>query len=250
MIDMTEETEKLQIEEIEVAAEVEVPATETITVEAVAIPPHEAIRMAEQVLMASPPQLSPPPYMESNIQAYDGTYSIPTIDQPPQATAANPLSVFEKFSGVTQNLRDEEATSFDLFRVRKLNLAATVETLERAVTAHESFPSADAGIAVAKLSEQVSQLTKELERSQDPQKLFDTIEEHSLQPLTRDIIKTLGEEAKWLISQFENHVVPEKRAAFRETVKQTISRCGPALSDSLDNAKQRLMVSLSIKEKK
>lgn len=207
--------------------------------------PHEAIRVAQQVLLSGNVEIVDTP---TNVQPYQVYGSNQAVDP---ITQRNPLSVFEKFPDVTQQLRDNTVdTTVDLYRVRKLNLAATVETLERAVSAHESFPNADAGIAVAKLAEQVSQLTRELEKSQDPFGIYDKICQQSLEPLTADIVKVLVEESRWLLQQFEPHVPEDKRSAFRDTVKQMALRAGPSLKDSLEVSKYRLLVALNLQDKK
>lgn len=208
--------------------------------------PHEALRVAQQVLLSGSIEVMDSP---TNLSPYSGSYGPAHMVDP--ITQRNPLSVFEKFSGVTQHLRDDNSeTNVDLYRVRKLNLAATVETLERAVSAHESFPNADAGIAVAKLAEQVNVLTKELDKSQNPMILYDKIVEETLEPLTSQIVKVIVEESRWLLQQFEPHVPEDKRHAFRDTVKQMAMRAGPSLKDSLDVSKYRLLVALNLQDKK
>lgn len=202
-------------------------------------PPHEIIQTAQRMLEAGPSNLQQ--YRPADMQMYD-----PEQPQVP----ANPLSIFEKFPDVTQQLRDPLSDGIDLFRVRKLNLAATVETLERAVSAHESFPSADAGIAVAKLAEQVSQLTRELEKAQNPFILYDRIMDQTMEPLTASLVKALAEEARWLIGQFEYHLPEDKRSAFRETVKQMAVRIGPPIRDALEVSKNRLLLALNLQDKK
>lgn len=223
--------------------------------------PHAVHGELDALIAAAPPRLEAP-RTHSIIEAAQQVLgdagsterSISNVGPYKMPEAFNPtpppmdLSSFQMFPDVTEKLRSEEGV--DLYRVKRLNLAAAVETLERAVKSHEAFPSADAGIAVAKLSEQVSQLVKDIEKAQDPYDLYSRIVETAMEPLTSDIIKNLAEESKWLIAQFENHVPEAKRVAFRETVKTAVMRVGPSLKESLDNAKERLLTSLNIKVNK
>lgn len=204
--------------------------------------PHQIIQEAQKLLGSGTGSTDLSPYVQAPYLS-----EVTKIDN----TQQNPLSLFDKFPDVSSQLRDDSMDSgVDLYRVRKLNLAATVETLERAVSAHESFPSADAGIAVAKLADQVNQLTKELEKAQDPYMLYGKIVEEAMEPLTTNVIKSLVEESKWLVEQFEYHVPEDKRHAFRETVKQMVTRVGPSLKDSLELAKTRLLGSLNLQDRK
>lgn len=210
-------------------------------------PPHEIIQTAQRMLEAGP---GPSSGLQQYGQPYAQNIQVYAENVQMQAPPINPGSIFEKFPDVTQQLRDPVGDSIDLFRVRKLNLAATVETLERAVSAHENFPSADAGIAVAKLAEQVNQLTRELEKAQNPFVLYDRIMDDTLQPLTSSLVKALAEEARWLIGQFEYHLPEDKRQPFRDTVKQMAIRVGPPIRDALEVSKSRLMIALNLQDKK
>lgn len=223
-----------------------------VTVESVEVipgpipPPHEIIQAATQMLNAGPSS------SVAQYEPYAHDIQVYAAGEHPTTPPINPLSVFEKFPDVTAQLRADggEDGGLNLFRVRKLNLAATVETLERAVSAHENFPSADAGIAVAKLAEQVNQLTRELEKAQNPYVLYDRIMNDTMEPLTASLVKALAEEARWLISQFEYHLPEGKRPAFKETVKQMAMRIGPPLKDALEISKSRLLVALNLQDKK
>lgn len=200
-------------------------------------PPHDLIQSAQRMLEAGP----------SNIQHYQAQGEVQVFNPAPPISS---FAAFEKFPEVVSQLRDQNVETIDLFKVRKLNLAATVETLERAVTAHEAFPSADAGIAVAKLAEQVNQLTREIEKSSNPFDLYEKVMDNAMQPLTESVIQSLAEESKWLISQFEYQLPDSKKGAFRETVKQMAIRMGPALKDALENSKARLLIALNLADKK
>jgi len=121
-----------------------------------------------------------PPVTLRDLPAVQGIQGIPDeFDLPPQAhrpaftataflEAPNPYPQHmpQKFGDVPSQLR--ETQQINTFEIKKLNLAATIEALERAVMSQEAMPSPDAAFAVAALSEQVMKLTRELEKSQDP----------------------------------------------------------------------------------
>ena len=167
----------------------------------------------------------------------------------PYTTAPAPAAMpwGDKFPDFPTQLREADGTN--LHEVKKHHLAALVEALERTIQAHESFPTPDAAMAVASLSEQVQKLTKDLEKSQDPRVLFDDVIHEVLQPLVTRIVQAVAVEAKWLKQESKGLVIPEKAKPFEEVVHTATQRIGPSLSEGLEYAKTRLTRLLQIKEK-
>jgi hypothetical protein len=157
-------------------------------------------------------------------------------------------SHFHKFAGLTEMLRNQQEVN--LYEVKKLNLAAVVETLERSVHAHEAFPSSDAGVSVSMLADQAMKLTKDLEKSIDPAVLCQRILEEIMEPLTQEMVNSLAQEMKWLKNNTTGIVPEQSRKAFEDTLKNAVTRMGPAFEESLTLARSRLQKILNIKEKK
>lgn len=226
-----------QIEEIVVKA----PEPET----------HQIIREAEALLENSERSLTTLSQYGNNqveIVEPDNQVAIPPTSAPPPTDGSLKGSHFHKFAGVTEMLRDQQ--NINLYEVKKLNLAAVVETLERSVHAHEAFPSSDAGMSVSMLAEQASKLIKDLEKSIDPNIMCHRILEEIMQPLTQEMVNSLAQEMKWLKNNTGGLVRDESRKAFEDTLKNAVTRMGPAFEESLKLAQTRLKKVLNIKEKK
>jgi hypothetical protein len=152
-----------------------------------------------------------------------------------------------KFPDFPAQLRDTEGVN--LHDVKKYHLAALVETLERTIQSHESYPTPDAAIAVSSISEQVQKLIKDLEKSQDPRLLCEAIVMEVLQPLVIKIVQAVAIEAKWLKQEARGMVLPDKMKAFDEVVHKATDRVGPSLNEGLEQARIRMIRLLQIKEK-
>lgn len=178
------------------------------------------------------------------VEAYRPQFQpIVYLDQPPP-----PMSLpSEKFGDVPNQIRGSE--QINTFEVKKLNLAAAMESLEQAVSSHTAMPSPDAAFAVSSLSELVMKLTRDLERSQDPKKLYDQIVSEILQKMTEHIVFTVGSEMKWLIGEAQKIVPVERQSQMTETIKNATRRVAPSLNEVLDIAQTRLLKILSLKEK-
>lgn len=163
----------------------------------------------------------------------------------PQAPQIN-ANQFQKFGDLPTHLRDNQA--FDLFEIRKLNLAVAVEALERATSAHENYPSPDAGLAVSQLSDQVHKLVKDMEKSKDPKLILEDILDNALSHMTRDIVQDLASEMKTLRTEILPMLKPEKRDAFILAFNIAVERMGPAMKERLETAKKRIARSLNVKE--
>jgi len=170
--------------------------------------------------------------------------ALPLPEGPPPSNATS----FQKFGDIPQHLR--EHAGVDLYEIKRLNLAVSIDALERAAQAQENYPSPDAGFAVASLSEQILKLTKDLEKSQDPQKVMDLIMQDVLQEMTRDMIHALAAEMKNLQTETRALVQPEKMDAYNLAFGIAVNRMGPAMKDLLEVTKSRLARSLNIKIKK
>lgn len=234
--------------------------------------PNDLIKAAEEVLsVEAPPVEERPavpldlieqvevvieegPQVQSNLSR--GLQTIPANsadlinasfdDEAPAAPSMN-VNAFQKFGDLPSHLRENEG--INLVEVKKLNLAVAVEALERALQAHENFPSPDAGFAVANLSDQVQKLTKDLEKSQDPQKILDDILENALSVLTREIIQDLAQEMKKLREETLSMVRDQKKEAFDLAFKVAVNRMGPAMKERLEVARSRIARALNVKEK-
>lgn len=170
----------------------------------------------------------------------------PATDNYPMAMDQGSSLPTETFEDIPTQLRQEDRV--DLYTIRKLNLAATMEALDKSVKMHDSFPTSDAAMAVGQLAEQVSRLTKEVEKSQDPRKLFDAVLDSVLRPLTNHMIQSLVAEMKWLKEQTKGLIKEGSEQQFDDLLKQAIKRVGPGLTDALDNSKGRLAKTLNLKE--
>lgn len=174
-------------------------------------------------------------------EAVDG--QVMTYEPPPPPTNANQ---YQKFGDLPAHLRDNQA--FDLFEIRKLNLAVAVEALERATSAHENYPSPDAGMAVSQLSDQVHKLVKDMEKAKDPKLILDDILDNALSHLTRDIVQDLASEMKTLREELLPMLKPEKRDAFLLAFNNAVNRMGPAMKERLETARTRIARALNVKE--
>lgn len=227
--------------------------------------PHDLIRAAKEALgepeeslvevQESPPaepyipptsqaSLQTVPLSSSEIVDRDGESMVSVYEAP-----APPMNVnaFQKFGDLPAHLREGEG--INLIEVKKLTLAVMVEALERASQAHENFPSPDAGFAVAALAEQMSKLTKDLEKSHDPQKILDELMDNALHKLTNEIIHDLMKEMKTLREESMSMVSASKQEAFDQAFKTAINRMGPAMNERLEIAVTRIARVLNVKEK-
>lgn len=213
---------------------------------------HQIIREAEALLENSERSLTTlSQYGGNEVEVVDHNTQVgmPVDSAPPTAVGGSLKgSHFHKFAGVTEMLRDQQ--EINLYEVKKLNLASVVETLERSVHAHEAFPSSDAGMSVSMLAEQASKLIRDLEKSIDPNVMCHRILEEIMQPLTQEMVNSLAQEMKWLKNNTGGLVKDESRKAFEDTLKNAVTRMGPAFEESLKLAQTRLKKVLNIKEKK
>jgi len=152
-----------------------------------------------------------------------------------------------KFGNVPDQIRETE--QINTFEVKKLNLAAAIESLEQALASHMAMPSPDAAFAVANLSELIMKLTRDLERSQDPKKLYDQVVSEILQKMTEHVVFTVGSEMKWLIGEAQKIVPLEKQSQMTETIKNATRRVAPSLNEVLEIAQSRLLKIFHLKEK-
>lgn len=173
---------------------------------------------------------------------YNPLGSLPDLIQDP-----TPPQLNQKFGDIPTQLR--EKTEVNFFDIKKLNLASIIEALERANQSYEAFPTPDAGFAVASLSEQVQKLTKDLEKSQDPKKLYDSILINVLQPFAELVVHSVALEMKALKENTKTMIIPEKSSAYSDSVNTAAKRIGPSLKDGMELSKVRLLKSLGIKEK-
>ena len=167
------------------------------------------------------------------------------LDQPSPPTTSHFQSA--KFGCIPDQIR--ESDQINTFEVKKFNLAAAIESLEQALASHMAMPAPDAAFAVAGLSELIMKLTRDLERSQDPKKLYDQIVSDIFQKMTEHMVFTVGSEMKWLIGETQKLVTQEKQNQMTETIKNATRRVAPALNEVLDIAQSRLLKILNLKEK-
>jgi len=172
--------------------------------------------------------------------------TVDSYSPPPPPDNSQP-SFNQKFGDLPTQLR--ELPEVNLYEVKRLNLAAMIEAMERANQSYEAFPTPDAGFAVASLSEQIQKLTKDLEKSQDPKRLYDAVLMDVIQPFAEQIVHAVAMEMKWLKNETKGMVVTEKQTAHQETINQAVQRIGPSLKDAMEISKVRLLKSLGIKEK-
>lgn len=189
-------------------------------------------------------QLTTVPYNSAEIVERDGQAMVSVYEAP---VPPMNVSTFQKFGDLPAHLREGEG--INLVEVKKLTLAVMVEALERASQAHENFPSPDAGFAVAALAEQMAKLTKDLEKSHDPQKILDDLMENALSKLTKEIVHDLLAEMKTLREETMSMVSVSKQEAFDQAFKTAVNRMGPAMKERLDTAVLRIARVLNVKEK-
>lgn len=204
--------------------------------------PSELTQSPSEVIAEAKKSLQP--INSAELVEHDG-YNMVSVYEPPPPPSN--VSQFQKFGDIPTELREGEG--INTVEVKKLNLAVALEALERAATAHENFPSPDAGFAVANLSDQVLKLTKELERSQDPQKILDDLMDNALSRLTQEIVQDLASEMKKLLAETSTMVKIDKQEAFDMSFKTAVNRMGPAMKERLDVAVTRISKVLNIKEK-
>jgi hypothetical protein len=176
----------------------------------------------------------------------DGTMASGLVSSYEPTSPPMNVTTFQKFGDLPTHLREGEG--INLVDVRKLNLAVAVEALERAATAHENFPSPDAGFAVAGLSEQILKLTKDLEKSFDPNKILDELMDNVLTKMTKEIVQDLMSEMKKLREETMSFVRVDKQETFDHAFKIAVNRMGPALKERLDVASIRIARVLNVKE--
>lgn len=195
------------------------------------------------------------PYVETNITSslpVVPTHSAEIIEREQTGTVCEmpsaPLNAtpLQKFGELPAHLREGEG--IDLHEIRKLNLAVAVEALERASSAHESYPSPDAGMAVAQLNEMILKLTKDLEKSKDPKLILDDIMESAISHLTKEIVQDLASEMKKLKEETLPMIRSEKKEAFSMAFNTAVNRMGPAMKERLEIAKNRIARALNVKE--
>jgi len=186
------------------------------------------------------------PRHSSELMPQGSESGIVTSYEPP--APALQATVFQKFGDLPTHLREGEG--IDLIAVKKLNLAVAVEGLERASTAHENFPSPDAGFALAAMTEQVLKLTKDLEKSNDPQTVLENIQSEVLSRFVEEVVVDLSGEMKNLMVETRSLVRPDKIGTYEEAFKTAVNRLGPAFQDRLSVSRRRLARALNIKEKK
>lgn len=170
--------------------------------------------------------------------------SVQAYEPPPPATN---VTQFQKFGDLPSHLRDAE--SINWIEIKKLNLAIALEALDRAATAHENFPSPDASLALSTMSDTVLKLAKDLEKSQDPQKILEDILQNALASLTQEIVQDLAGEMKSLREQTSSMLRLDKKDAFDVAFKTAVNRMGPAMKERLETAKNRIAKVLGVKEK-
>jgi hypothetical protein len=200
---------------------------------------HAAIQAARRVLEgpAIPQELLP---AETSLQPL-----VPEEYTPPSAPP--PGAFPQLFQNHPEQLRDP-LNGVNLQEIRRLNLAAAIEALERAVRAHEGFPTADQAIAVATLSERVEKLVRDIDKARDPRELYCQIADEVLLLFAEQTVRALAQEMKWLQEQSDSMLLPEKQQIFRETVREASKRIGPALKYQVEASKRKLMVLLNIKD--
>jgi hypothetical protein len=214
------------------------------------VPNEELLEKIDGVLQAASAELAsaeplPPPEIPTEPpQAPQAPIVYLSAPPPP----ANMASLFQKFNDVPTQLR--ESSHVNTFEIKKLNLAAILESLERAVQSHESMPSPDAAFAVSSLSEQVMKLTKDVEKSQDPAKLYRKIDKDILTKMVEHMIYTVGTEMKWLMTETEKVVPVERQALMMKTIQAATLRIGPSLNEVLEIAQTRLLKVFDLKEVK
>jgi len=207
---------------------------ETLTIP----PPHAAIEAARRMLEGPviDPALLPELIATRPL--------VPNEPAPPPLPS--PSSFHQLFQDHPDQLRDPQQ-GVNLQEIRRLNLAASIEALERAVRAHEGFPTADQAIAVASLSERVEKLVKDIDKAQDPKLLYQMIVEDVLLLLTEQTVRALAQELKWLQENTQSLVLPEKQQVYRDTVREATIRIGPALKYQVEACKRKLLKLLNIK---
>ena len=212
--------------------------------------PHDIIRSAQSMLDGAEQKglTTLGQYMEPEPQVPQTVPDVQVLDRVPDHNQSTLIaSHFQKFANLAQQLRNQE--QINLYEVKKLNLAAAVETLERQVHAHEAFPSSDAGLAVSAQTETVLKIIKDLEKSTDPYEGFGKIMDDVLFPLTEEMVHSLASEMKWLKQNTIQMVPPEHRKAFEETLKEAVNRVGPSFKDALEVAKARMLKVMNLKDK-
>lgn len=206
--------------------------------------PREIIQMAKETLKTVEAHTIPVvPEVEGQNLPATVSANLPSTDIRPPLPAA-----YQKFAGIPQQLR--ENAEVNIFEVKRLNLAAALESLERAADAYEGFPTPDGGFAVAGLSEVVLKLTKDLERTQDPMILLNQIKNNVLNHFVQQIIVAVASELKNLKRETTGLIPEDKQNAYGDSIKNTLSRTSTAFTESLEEVEEQLKRVLNIKTKK
>jgi hypothetical protein len=203
--------------------------------------PREIIQMAKETLKTVEVQTTPVVPVEGQNLPATVSANLPDIRPPLPAS-------YQKFAGIPQQLR--ENAEVNIFEVKRLNLAAALETLERAADSYEGFSTPDGGFAVAGLSEVVLKLTKDLERTQDPMILLNQIKNNVLNNFVQQIIVAIASELKNLRRETSGLIPEDKQNAYSDSVKNTLSRTTTAFTESLEEVEEQLKKVLGIKAKK
>ena len=125
-----------------------------------------------------------------------------------------------------------------------------VETLEQATQSYQSFPSADAALAIASVSTQVHKLTQELEKANDPEKMANKLESDLLDLFAKEMLAKISEEFKYFVLQSKSMILPEKQVAFQNLMIEIVeTRMGPAMQEVFVQNKSRLRKVLGVKER-
>jgi hypothetical protein len=172
--------------------------------------------------------------------------AVPVPFEPTTSFPTSNVTEYQKFGDIPTHLREENA--INLQEIKKLNLASTIEALEKALEAQQNFPSPDAAFAVASLSEQVLKLTRDLEKNMDPAVILDQIVGGAMSDLTQEIVQDLAGEMKRFRDQALKMVRDEKKEAFDVAFKEAVNRMGPAMKERLEVTKNRVAKILNVKK--
>jgi hypothetical protein len=205
--------------------------------------PREIIQAAKDALKPAEQTVPIVPEVESQNLPATVTPNLPAMDIRPPLPAS-----YQKFAGIPEQLR--ENAEVNIFQVKRLNLAAALESLEHAADAYEGFPTPDGGFAVAGLSEVVLKLTKDLERTQDPMILLNQIKNGVLNNFVQQIIVAIASELKNLRRETTGLIPDDKQNAYSDSIKNTLSRTTTAFTESLEEVEDQLKKVLGIKVKK
>lgn len=171
---------------------------------------------------------------------------VPDIPPPP-LPGSGQGGTGEIFQDMPQQIREpgERVNAYD---AKRYNLAAAMETLERATQTHQALPSADNAFAVASLSELILKLTRDLEKSQDPREVYDVVMAEVVDVYGRLVVEGVAREMAWIRDQAQSSLMESRRESFKSLIKEATDRIVPGVKKAREHAGMSLLKTLGIKK--